>query len=347
MKHNIILVGPMCVGKTTYANELAKIHGLEVIDIDILKHTYIVSRGYDSEHSKKLGEEDGWKAAYEYSESFFKIKDLKSLLSGIDDNSIIQIGGGQIHFTEEDNLFLCEQILKEYPNVILMLPSDDTIITERILSERILARDAPNGRDEEDLLVFNHQLINSDSMRRLSKHIIYTQGKDEQIVIDEIVNIYNNSFVQNRYWFRLIEYWVRTKQRSGLSIPFILGARTLISDYKIDENSVVNLLLEIKNQDTSNVFTIKHCEDIGEYVIGLNDSSNPIDGIEIKDDNNRAITIIAAMNTSVLGKNFQELSMSLTNRYKKCLSEEKYSRNDFKWTGFSNEDLKLIHHLFN
>lgn len=150
----------------------------------------------------------------------------------------------------------------------------------------------------------------------------------------------------NYYWLSLLTYWVNTKHRNGLSIPFILGARTIIDpNFKIDENSVRDLLTEIRNSDINYIINFQHCENIGEYILGLNNPLNSMDGLEIKNEWTRKTKIIATLNTSVLGKTFDEISKTLTDRYKDCLSKGNYSRNDFKWTTFSELDLKFINEV--
>lgn len=145
------------------------------------------------------------------------------------------------------------------------------------------------------------------------------------------------------YWGRLINYWIKVKKRNGLSIPFILGTRTLTdSNFKTDNQSVSDLLNEIKNSDGDETITLQHCENIGEYVLGLNDPKNPKDGLLISNGTTGKTKIIATLNTEVLGKTFVAVVKSLTDRYTECLINGKYSRIDFKWTNFSDTDLIMI-----
>lgn len=148
------------------------------------------------------------------------------------------------------------------------------------------------------------------------------------------------------YWGRLINHWVKVKGRNGLSIPFILGTRTLIdSNFKTDNHSVSDLLNEIKNCDGDEIIILQHCENIGEYVLGLNDPKNPKDGLLVPSGKNGKTKIIATLNTGVLGKTFDGIVKSLTERYNDCLTTGAYSKIDFKWTTFSNSDLKMINEV--
>ncbi|WP_226389439.1 hypothetical protein [Penaeicola halotolerans] len=150
------------------------------------------------------------------------------------------------------------------------------------------------------------------------------------------------------YWFKLINYWVNVRYKNGLSIPFILGARTLIDNkYKINEKSVSELLYDIKNSEAEDIITIQHCADIGEYVLGINDRKNPKIGDYIKNEKTGETRIIRAINTNVLGKSFDDLIESLTRRYTNSLSYNLISRNDFNWTTFTDYDLEIINNVFN
>ncbi|GAA0892667.1 hypothetical protein GCM10009122_23460 [Fulvivirga kasyanovii] len=145
------------------------------------------------------------------------------------------------------------------------------------------------------------------------------------------------------YWSRLINHWVRVKGRNGLTIPFILGVRTLIdNDFKIMHHCVTDLFTEIRNSDSDEVITLQHCENIGEYVLGLNDPTNGKDGLLVPDEKTGKTKIIATLNTQVLGKTFEEIIKSLQNRYSDCLTNGTFSRVNFKWTEFSESDLKMI-----
>lgn len=150
------------------------------------------------------------------------------------------------------------------------------------------------------------------------------------------------------YWEKLIDFWVNVKHKNGLSIPFILGAKTLIDNrFRINENSVNDLMTEIRNFDNNSIITLQFCDNINEYVLGINDPLFPKVGLEILNEKTNKTRIIATLNTYVLGNNFNELSKALTSRYHNCLNEQKFSRIDFDWAPFTENDLKLINEAFN
>jgi hypothetical protein len=96
------------------------------------------------------------------------------------------------------------------------------------------------------------------------------------------------------YWGKLIRYWVKVKRRNGLSIPFILGVRTMINkNFKIDNHSIAELLNEIVSCEGDDIITLQHCENIGEYVFGLNNPEDSKDGLSIFNEKTGKTKIIA------------------------------------------------------
>jgi hypothetical protein len=53
-------------------------------------------------------------------------------------------------------------------------------------------------------------------------------------------------------------------------------------------------------------------------------------------------TLIATLNTQLLGKNFETIISSLTDRYEIHLRNGSFSLNKFKWTEFNQADLTMI-----
>jgi hypothetical protein len=146
-----------------------------------------------------------------------------------------------------------------------------------------------------------------------------------------------------RNWYKLIYYWCKVRNRNGLTIPFILGSESLNnSSFLLSENAVKDLLEQIKNSSHKETFILQRCENVGEYVLGMNNEDNPMFGLEVRSNSTQKTTLIATMDTSVLGKSFDEISDSLNRRYNDNLSKKKYSRNDFSWTEYSESDKNTI-----
>ena len=62
------------------------------------------------------------------------------------------------------------------------------------------------------------------------------------------------------YWLVLLESYLQNLNKSGLSVPFIIGAKPYFDKSKNNLCSVRELLLEMQNIETSKTFTIKKCQ---------------------------------------------------------------------------------------
>jgi hypothetical protein len=93
------------------------------------------------------------------------------------------------------------------------------------------------------------------------------------------------------------------------------------------------------------IIVLRYCENIREYILSINNSLNPIIGENIK--NRQGITsIVTAYDTKVLGNNFSEISNSLELRYQNDILNNKFSRINFNFKEFSNDDKKMISEIF-
>ena len=95
-KNRIILIGPPTVGKSTVAEEISKKLGIEYVKLDKLQEDFGHGDGKEFELVKLVTSEDFEK--YETP-------------------SILDFGGGHVY---NDGV---KELLEEYPNVILLMPS--------------------------------------------------------------------------------------------------------------------------------------------------------------------------------------------------------------------------------
>ncbi len=102
--NRIILIGPPTVGKSTVAEELAKQLKLEYVILDELQEKF--GNGKESELVKYV---------------------LSSEFNKYDTPSILDFGGGHVHSKG------VKELLSEYPNVFLLMPSQDTKKSEELL----------------------------------------------------------------------------------------------------------------------------------------------------------------------------------------------------------------------
>ena len=102
--NRIILIGPPTVGKSTVAEELAKQLKLEYVILDELQEKF--GNGKEAELVKYV---------------------LSSEFNKYNTPSILDFGGGHVHSKG------VKELLSEYPNVFLLMPSQDTKKSEELL----------------------------------------------------------------------------------------------------------------------------------------------------------------------------------------------------------------------
>ena len=141
------------------------------------------------------------------------------------------------------------------------------------------------------------------------------------------------------YWLALINYWVSSKSKTGLTIPFIIGAYNIfLSKGNEDQENIKRLLYSIINSNIDNSISIFYCDTIGDYVL----STNKVPGIEIKNDSNNRTNFTISFSAQAIGKNIEELVVNFEKMYNKILIENKYSKINLKWDYFNEDDLTLI-----
>jgi hypothetical protein len=141
------------------------------------------------------------------------------------------------------------------------------------------------------------------------------------------------------YWLTLINYWVETRRRTGLTIPFIVGVFNLyLRNGNEDKETVKSLLHSIVNSDIDIPISIFFCDTIGEYVL----TTDRMVGIEIRNESLQKITFIISISAEIIGKNIDELVLKFEKKYNENISENKYSKNNLKWTQYNEDDKKLI-----
>jgi hypothetical protein len=136
---------------------------------------------------------------------------------------------------------------------------------------------------------------------------------------------------KDKYWHKLLTHFYNKNYfRNGLTLPFIIGSRTIIEPDK-QIQSVTELLTEIKNSNT--YLSILKCGYIGELVFSI---SNKTD-FEIYD-----------IDSSYTNKiNFTEFCILLEKQYSELIKNSLFSRNSFgAWENYTAEkDIPRINEL--
>ncbi|MBZ0292940.1 MAG: shikimate kinase [Anaerolineae bacterium] len=183
----VILIGPMCAGKSTLGALLAERLGLPQYAVDEHRWDFYKEIGYDEAAASKIAKsEDGMLGLLRYWKPF-EAHAVERVLA-TQSNCIIDFGAGHSVY-EDPNLFARVQAaFAPYPYVILLLPSPDLDESVAILNARfteLLEREV--GIVDPAVLDMNARFTKHPSNHRLAKIVIYTNGKTPQATCDEIL----------------------------------------------------------------------------------------------------------------------------------------------------------------
>ena len=163
--NNIILVGPMGSGKTTIGRRLSERLSLDFFDSD---HEIVNITGVSIDHIFDVEGEKGFRA---------RESDVLNKLCNIP-NIVLATGGGTVILEEN------RELMKKAGSVIYLLSSVDQILRRTAKSKiRPLLEKSNNRRKTiTDIVEARDPLY-----REVSSHIIDTNGKKLNEVIDEII----------------------------------------------------------------------------------------------------------------------------------------------------------------
>jgi hypothetical protein len=191
----IILIGPVCTGKSTLAPLLADRLRVPQVSLDQISLSYLEELGDGEATLRNVQQEtnhgeatfrkaqQGFLETYRQWEPFF-VTALERLLSKHFDR-IIDLGAGHSHY-QDDSLFQrVRQALAPYPNIVLVLPSPDLDLSVQILKERSLSQ---RGYDWiADGYDFIEHWVKDRCNHELATLTVYTQDKTPEQTCDEIL----------------------------------------------------------------------------------------------------------------------------------------------------------------
>lgn len=177
MKSELILIGPIGVGKSTVAELISMRTGLVRRSMDEIRWKYYEEIGYDRDLARQIRTTDGFWGLYRYWKPF-EAHAVKRFLCDFS-RCIFDFGGG--HAVYEDDMLFAQvrELFAPFTHVVLLMPSPDPEESIRILN----ARAEYDSRDQREV---NEHFIRHHSYYNLAKHIIYTKDKDSDQVADEV-----------------------------------------------------------------------------------------------------------------------------------------------------------------
>lgn len=144
--------------------------------------------------------------------------------------------------------------------------------------------------------------------------------------------------INDTYWFKLLNHYNKKGYiNNGLTLPFIIGSRSVIEPKK-DLQTINGFFQDVENSKI--YISILKCDTIGEYVFNI---SKQFD-FKIYGGFKNIVDIDGLFNDY---KSLKDFSDYLTEIHMKHLNKNVYSKNEFgKWEGFSvNLDLPRLKEL--
>ena len=139
-----------------------------------------------------------------------------------------------------------------------------------------------------------------------------------------------------KYWHRLLTHFEKRGYiQNGLTIPFIIGARSIIEPGQ-ENQSVKSLINDFKNSGC--FISILKCDTIDELVFNILNTKEHVHYPKVEN----FVIIDDAIKTP---NNLQDLITYLENLYAEKIFNKTYSLNHGKWTAFTEIELQQIEEL--
>jgi hypothetical protein len=183
MPKDIILMGPVRVGKSTVGKLLSERLQLPQVSLDELRWQYYQEIGYDPDLAGKIRETGGFVALVFY----WKLFDAYAIERVLTEHQdcVIDFGAGASMYESTEMFERVRRALDPYPNTILLLPSPDIDESIQILNER--TSDLPGSFGQG--FNWHEYFLGQERYYELAKHIVYTQGKTPQETCGEIIDL--------------------------------------------------------------------------------------------------------------------------------------------------------------
>jgi shikimate kinase len=178
MCSDIILIGPIGVGKSTIGALLARKLGVSRVSLDEVRFKYYRQIGYDEMLAERIGREQGFRALYSYWKPF-EAYAVERVLAEFSD-CVIDFGAGHSVYEDEALFARVRHALQPYANVVLLLPCANLDESVRILRAR-------HGEYTSHGMDFHEHFVKHSFNHALAKVVVYTNEKTPAEACDEIL----------------------------------------------------------------------------------------------------------------------------------------------------------------
>ena len=187
MNKDIVLIGPVCVGKSTQAGLIAQEIDRPQVSIDRIANQYYNEFGFSNElfinEKKKVGA-----LAARRKRQPALLYAVEKILEAHND-CVFDFGAGHSCFHDKKYQIKLSKILDSYTNILLLLPSPDLSESLNILRERSIRIRKTDWIEEG----FDHLKfwIEHKENFNLAKHVVYTENKTDFHITWEILDLCN------------------------------------------------------------------------------------------------------------------------------------------------------------
>jgi shikimate kinase len=182
-RQEIVLIGPVCAGKSTVGDLLGEELATEHVDIDHVSARYYLEAGWSVERFRAIEHRAGLMDAYRDGEQAM-VSVLERSLADYRD-CIVSLGAAHTHFFDPALMDRAREALAPFGRVVLLLPSPDLARSVSILRERCDALGLPSWRDSACDLI--ERWVMDSCNRDLATVTVYTEGRDAAQTRDEVL----------------------------------------------------------------------------------------------------------------------------------------------------------------
>lgn len=180
MTQTIVLIGPICAGKSTIAGLLAERLGQPRVELDAIRWPYYEADGFDHDVARQIVASDAGMVGFL---NYCKPFEAAAVERVVVDHpgSIIDFGAGHSVYDDATLFARVQRALAPVKHVVLLLPSPNADESIRLLNARFAALlEAEVGPVDPALLDLNAHFVRHPSNARLATHTIYTLGQSPE-----------------------------------------------------------------------------------------------------------------------------------------------------------------------
>ncbi|MCZ8494981.1 shikimate kinase [Priestia megaterium] len=189
MQTPIILIGPICAGKTTVGEKVAKALNIPQCSMDEVRFSYYEEIGFSKEQQQHIRKNQGFQGMYAYWKPF-EAYAVKRILEEYK-HAVIDFGAGHSVYEDMGLFQQVEKTLKPYQSLFLLLPSADKEESIQLLHQRL-----QQITDDKDVFELNKHFVTHPSNEMLAKQTIYTKEKSADTVAEEIISSISKEWKQ-------------------------------------------------------------------------------------------------------------------------------------------------------